>query len=732
MKKYLALLFTAVLTSNIVFSQSLSQYVPKTTIYVIGVDWERISSKIAVGSTTEFEQDEDQDPFAQFFINILKNPKEFGLDLKEKSFVYSDLEKRGQNVTMVVGLDDSKQFQKRCTEWLKQWDNSAVFVREGNSFVYGYQNIGVSHTSDMAILHVGRKNYYYSSPYKYNQQKRVIERAIDSMAYEDNDQYLNEDKTPDVHNYISDLPEVQAMSAESRIAQMEVLLKEAEERRKEMEKAAQEAAEEAEEMDAMESVIIDREVDVAIEEAAEAVEDAAIESSSNKPRYYPRTYNYRDHPLMIAFEEIWKDELNTYQSKFKVEDGVKNIEQCKTYLTLDASETQNEYAKFKEIVQKDHDMLFWVNPNSFNMTFAQMFRDFNRYGRYTKEKTAGENNEVTKLLDDNYSYAFGDFNQGSLEITTYQDRNEQLSEYEFIRTNPVNSKMLNYIKDETFGVFALNIDPESYFESYRTIMNATMDAYNVRPQYRAQFEMMDIFINKDIFYNTFKGDGVFALTGVKSKIETRFTYEYNEETFEREQVEKSDTMLVPEVLVMLSVEKMENAERLMKAMKNMKFLKPQNSVMFSIHELETRSYYRDQEELAPEFGEFTGFYIGIKDGIVFITNDESILESIQNGTGIAKSDRIAGKGLELLKEYGNTQFWNSEKSFEAVLSLGGDLRPKEKSNIQVFQKYLEDSYTISAKEGNSIVTTTTLNFSETSMNSLNTLLDMMLGLGMLD
>jgi hypothetical protein len=730
MKKCIVLLFLAAFSFSNSFSQSLTQYVPKTALYVIGVDWGRISEKIAVGSTTEFNQDDNQDPFAQFFINILKNPKEFGLDLTEKSFVYSDLEKGGQNVTLVVGLEDSKQFQSRCTEWLKQWDKSAVFIREGNSFVYGYQNIGVSHTSDMAILHIGRKQYYYSSPYKYNTQKRVIERAIDSMAYEDNDQYLNEDKTPDVHHYISDLPEVRAMSAESRKAQMGALLKEAEDRRREMEEAAKAADEEMEEVEEAEEAVAIVE-DVAVEEAVD-YEDEPIEIANNKPKYYPRTYNYQYHPLMVSFEEIWKDELEAFRAKDKIKDGVANIDQCKTYLTLEPSETQNEYPKFTEIVQKGHDMLFWVNPNSYNMTFAQMFRDFNRFGRYTKEKTAGENNEVTKLLDDNYSYAFGDFNQGSLEITTYQDRNEQLAEYEFIKTTPVNSKMLNYIKDETFGVFALNIDPESYFESYRTIMNATMDAYNVRPQYRAQFEMMDIFINKDIFYNTFKGDGVFALTGVKSKIETRFTYEYNEETFEREEVEKSDTMLVPEVLVMMSVEKMENAERLMKAMKNMKFLKPHNSVMYSIHELETRGYYRDEEESAPEFGEFTGFYIGIKDGIVFITNDETILESIQNGTGIAKSDRIAGKGLELLKEYGNTQFWNSEKSFEAVLSLGGDLRPKEKSNIQVFQKYLEDSYTTSAKEGNSIVTTTTLNFSETSMNSLNTLLDMMLELGMLD
>ncbi|MCB0733007.1 MAG: hypothetical protein KDC76_00405 [Bacteroidetes bacterium] len=664
------------LTFSISSAQSLKQYIPATSNVVIGINWKSLESKISFAQFNGEQVETEDNPFMSLFIRVLENPTAFGIDMDEPSYYFNELGDTVNNRVMLIGLSNRKTFMEKSLEMLKMNDPEASYQRVGNTDQYAYDNLLLSCTNDVAIMMLGKKKSVYNTiPYSsdpefnYYQERRTISNQIDSMRYSGNDPYLTGEIELDIE---SDDDEAVVEEAEAE--------------------EAEEVA--AEEMEIEEEAYYDSD-EVMVEEAIEYEEDVEYDGDY---------YDEDEHPLMQALDAK-RDKLREEGARNfarQHNEAIKN--QLKRYTTLKPKDTYANHVRFNAVMNNEHDLSLWVNPEAVNFMFSKgLYRELVSYRNRDSIGNLGDDTKLRQLMENNFTYAYGDFNQGKLDLKLVQDRNEILQGFDYIHTEKVNQNMIKYLPQETFGYIAMNLSVEDYFESYRTFMMAVIETLPVKEQVTAGFEMMDIFLNKDIFYNTLKGDGVFAFTGLTTNISERYKYVYDEETFEREYKMVKDTSLMPEILFMATIQKEENVDRLLLAFEHMKLFTPLGNNIYQVMEDPGKKP--------------TPFFIAKHNGMLFVSNNADLLQN-KLTTGLAKADQISGNARTMIETYGNCQYWDSEKSFDAVLEVGKNQRPKEKGKIRVLQKRLASGTVYTKENGSKLETDFTLNFSDSSINSL--------------
>jgi len=667
-------------------AQSLKQFVPSTSTVVLGVNWANLEQKLSFSEINESKLGlSDDDPFMTLFIKILDNPKQYGLDLKEQSFYFNDNGDTFNNQVLALALDDRNTFISKVEEWLQANDEDAKFKKSGSKHTYGKGSLGITCTSEMAIVLFGKKEFYYSSDYSdhgdfnYWSERRKVIREIDSFRYSDNDIYA------EIMDAEEDEAEMYEMSDEEYDEDM-------------VETMDDEEAYEVVDDDYEDDEIYYEEDEIEIEEAVDYDED------------YDE-YDYDRHPLMKALEEKKAAFEKKEREKFDKNQAVKAINQIKKYMNLNSKETYIQNVRFNKVMDNTHDLSLWVNPEIFHQMYSgSLYRELlDRKSRRDTSLVLDESS-FDRLMRGNFTYAHGDFNQGKFDMVIVQERNKELMEFDYIKQEKVNPTMLKYLNDGTFGYMAANLNVTDFFESYRKVMHSMIESIPVKKEMTAMFELTDIFINKDIFYNTFSGDGVFALTGLKSQIGTSMKYVYDEETFEREYKEVTDTTLMPKVLCMAGINKQENVDRLILAFDHLGIFKKVKTNVYEIYE-------------NPE-GPSTQFYVAYQNGILFVTNDETIVFKYLEG-GLPRADQLSGTGFDLLNKYGNCHYWDSQKSFEAILALEERHRPRKEGKIKVLQNHLSSGSIYSVRNGDLWETHAALNFSDASINSLTELMNLL-------
>jgi hypothetical protein len=680
-KSTLSLLFLLSVAS--VQGQSLKQYVPSNSSVVLGVNWLKLEQKLSFSEINELDLGlNEDDPFMSLFIQILDNPQQYGLDLNERTFYFHDKGDTFQNQVLLLALDNRGVFISKVEEWLKLQDEDAKFKRKGAIHSYALGKVAISCTNEMAIVLFGQQDRYhrYSSveeaaeeDFNYWDERRLVISQIDSIRNSDSDPYA------------------EMMEAHTEETDVETV----------------------EEMEDSTEVVEEYETEIDEDEYYDEVEDydyAEIEVVDDS--YYDEDeYDYDYHPLMKALEERKEKVEALARKKQKQQQAVASLNEVSRYMNLEMDETNAQDTRFNKVMDNTHDLSLWVNPHLINLLYSRtMYRELLDRRSFRDTSLVRTESSFDRLMKDNFTYAFGDFNQGSFELTFIQERNKELQEFDYVKTEKVNSDMLNYLNEETFGYVAANLSVTDFFESYRKIMYSMIESSPVKTEVSASFEFMDIFINKDIFYNTFKGDGVFALTGVTTQIHTRNRYVYDEETFESEYKEVSDTSLFPKILCMAGIEKQENIDRLILAFDHLgifKMVKP------NVYEI-----------LEEPNGQSTLFYVAHQNGILFVTNDKTlVLNNLENG--IPKENQLRGTGKDLLSQYGNCQYWDSQKSFDAILSMGVYPRAKMKGKIKVLQNRLSNGAMYSTRNGDILETRCSINFTDASINSLTELINLL-------
>ncbi len=686
-------------------AQSLKQFVPSTSTVVLGVNWANLEQKLSFSQISESKLGlSNDDPFMSLFIKILDNPKQYGLDLKEQSFYFHETGDTFNNQVLAVALNDRNAFISKVEEWLQTNEVGAKFKKSGSRHTYGMGNLGISCTNDMAIVLLGKKEHYYSSnhsdhdDFNYWSERRKVIREIDSFRYSDNDIYAEIMEAEEVEEEVDEMFEIEMETDhgdydEEMVEAIELEATDA------VEAYEVEDDYESDEIYYEDDEIEYEEDDIDIEYAVEDYDEDYDE------------YDYDRHPLMKALDKKKEAIEKKEREEFEKNQAVKAVNQIKRYMNLNAQETYIQNVRFNKVMDNTHDLSLWVNPEIFHQMYSgPLYHEL--LDRKSRRDTSLVLNESSfdRLMRGNFTYAHGDFNQGKFDMILVQERNKELAEFDYIVQEKVNPTMLKYINDETFGYMAANLNVTDFFESYRKVMHSMIESIPVKKEMTAMFELTDIFINKDIFYNTFSGDAVFALTGLKSQVQTKMKYVYDEETFDREYKEVTDTTLMPKVLCMAGIKKQENVDRLLLAFEHLGIFKKVKSNVYEIFE-------------NPE-GPSTQFFVAYHNGILFVTNDETIVYKNLEG-GLPKAEQLTGTGFDLLNKYGNCQYWDSQKSFEAILALEERHRPRKEGKIKVLQNHLSSGSMYSVRNGDMWETHAALNFTDSSINSLTELMNLL-------
>lgn len=698
------------------YAQSLKQYIPAESSMVLGVNWANLESKLSFSQINKSESFlGDEDPFMALFVKILDNPNSFGLDLKEQTYFFHEMGDTFNNRVVVLALSNRTIFTEKVEDWLKTNDNKARFRKSGAMMEYANGTLAISCTGDMAILLLGKDRYisegeYSNSDFNYWHERRKVVRQIDSIRYSNNDPYAEEMSREAVEEEEPQMEE--GNYEEGDAGDYDVLAPPLSTEAEMLEESV---------VDSTTAVVIeeyyqeegagDDEIVEVAEPAWEEVEIEEVYVEEATSYDGGDSYPYDKHPLM--------KKLNAKRDAIEKEEEIarkKLIAQytsheLKRYWTIKPEATNARNTQFNGVMNHVHDITLWINPALLHTAFSRdMYRNMLERGVYQDTAHLYKETAFDRLMKNNVTYAFGDFDKGSFHMTFIQEKNKELQEFEYVKTTKVNAAMLSYLNTETFGYYAANLSIPDFFESYRKIMMALIESSPIRAQYTAQFELMDIFINKDIFYNTLAGDGVFAFTGLTTQIKNTHKYLSDPETFEQQYKEVSDTTLFPEVLFMGSISKQENIDRLILAFEHMgMFIKVKNNVY---------------EILKEPHGASTYFYVAHHGGILYVTNDQDlVLKYIE--TGLPKSEQLSGEAKELLNKYGNCQYWNSSKSFDAILALGTNFKPREKGKIRVLQNHLAVSTMYTTRLEGRLETHAHLNFSDASINSLTELINLL-------
>jgi hypothetical protein len=704
------LISALLLISNLLQAQSLKQYVPLESTFVLGINWGTLTPKISFDEFNELNENIGSDLLFELMANITKNPAEYGLDLKEQTFLFHHLADTIDNRVLVLGIADKAKFQANIEEWLTMKFGKPNFVKNGAFLSYGNGSFTIHFNKETAVFIKGKEEYFRSQLYgQKRKERRELERKIDQErqgitieptegeaiieVFEDIEE--EEEEMPMLEwnddDEIADVPEVEEITEDEIFEVIEM----------------------DEDVDYDSPIMVEETEDdydyeeYAVEEAVEAVSDYDY-------------YDYDNHPLIIAFEKKWDSKMEKERADWDKNSGKRNLAMLNRYLKLNGDQLASSNSKFQKVMNNEHDLSFWLNPGVFNLFANQSMKNMYRYRMDDMEtpKLGEGPTRFEKLMDGNYSYAHGDFNQGSFVLTTYQENNDVVKQFQMVNTGKGNTDFLKYIKSSTFGLYSMDFNIPNIFEFYREFMFAALESFPMERNVSGYFEMMDLLINKDLFYNSFAGDAVIALTGITTNIGSNYRYVYDEETFDGEYKMVTDTTLVPELLIAATIKKKENIDAVVHAFERMGLL---NSVKENVYQV-----------LEEPRSKSTGFFIAMYDNKFFVTNDSALVyHNLENGW--AKADQLVGTARDMMSKHANLQFWNSEKSFDAVLAIAKDFRPKEKSKIQVLQRHLSDSYSYVDEMENGVIRTNTyLNFSDGSTNSLSELMQLITELGLLE
>lgn len=173
----------------------------------------------------------------------------------------------------------------------------------------------------------------------------------------------------------------------------------------------------------------------------------------------------------------------------------------------------------------------------------------------------------------------------------------------------INKKFRKYIQgNNLLGLYSFAIDPEAYGEGMKEMI---FQLYDQMPELmgmgRELGGLLGMFIDEQALYNFFKGDIVFACTGIQQYEKIVTSYQYDDDFNELETID-TITSQVPQVTAMISYGDELNLNRLLSIGEKLGGLIPV-----------TNNYY----ELP--ISEFGTFYLAKHDGIIFLSNDKTLV-----------------------------------------------------------------------------------------------------------
>lgn len=257
----------------------------------------------------------------------------------------------------------------------------------------------------------------------------------------------------------------------------------------------------------------------------------------------------------------------------------------------------------------------WVT--SLQDVYNAMAPELGTYGKAGIMKGYGSLNAKLFMDDKSFRISTG------LELAK-----EQADAYKKIMNRKMNKKFLKYVNSENaIGFMGYSIDTKAYLEEFPKLMKQTYSSFlgrNMEAEIELGTDLFSLLLDEEAVSKVVKGDALFVMNGLKTKDVTYTTYDYDDD-YKRKEVTKTKKETLPDFLFMFSSEDNRLMNKVIKYGMNKNYVTVNNNI------------YKFEEKKSP-----VDIYFMIKDGIVFLGNSLTEMESINNNSfksAISKTDK---------------------------------------------------------------------------------------------
>ncbi|NUM31029.1 MAG: DUF4836 family protein [Bacteroidetes bacterium] len=598
-----SILFISILLAQHVFAQSPEKSIPAKADFVISVNLASLSQKINftdLGNFSFMQNNMKGIPVSssKFIKEFFRFPEKGAVNTKGKILMFSENHDSVLCFTYLIAITNNKAFKNRVLEILQEKNKSLKFEKNGKCEVLSYNNcINISVSKNLAAVSMWNRPYYYVYDEElYSQEKTKVIAKIDSIRNAKNiiEEPVKEENKPDTITVFND------------------------------------------------NEYID----------SSATEIVVTENINSNDYYYT---DYENDSLMKQFERNWTKLKLEKEQKFWQTHDKKMLKHQTELFKLKNNETMASDSKFNNIYKLSNDFIIWIPISNYSekIISAMEKKRYYNYNDTIKKTKESKPNKLAELFENNMFYGVGDFEKGKVDMKFNFQFNDKFKPFMIkMSAGKINPDFFKYIKsDNLIGFAGMSVNTEAWADFYVEVFRRAIESNsNPNKRFAIGLELTDLLINRDVFFHTFRGDGILAFTGMKSYLHTYNSWEYDSITFESRTIEKTKTKYIPEYLCILSIENQVNIDKILSLLVRLdavKQIKPQ------VWTLKTGKNEID-----------TNFYIAKKDDLFFITNDSKLATEQIHGN--LSSSRTVGNKYDTLLPNQSFGFWDATSMFKLM------------------------------------------------------------------
>jgi len=280
------------------------------------------------------------------------------------------------------------------------------------------------------------------------------------------------------------------------------------------------------------------------------------------------------------------------------------------------------------------------------------------------------------LYDGVKMFAKIELNKDDIQLKFDMKYGQKIAEiFKEVKKKKISTNFMKYLDKDLMGYYAAGIDIEGYSKGIGKMLR---DVLPTIPEYGniavSAMDVLDIAIDEQALYKILTGDMVLAVNGVKPVEVIHKTYDYDADYNRTEKIDTT-TQMQPEILFMLGVGNVNDVNKILKLLTDMKSLKKDGD------------FYQAQTNGTP-----LPVYLTIQDGILFIGNNKNNLAKPVNTQA-----RLDEEHTQLFSKNTFVAFANMDNIAKYFITEGSD---KNKRIFSDVTRLLSNIKICSSRKGN--------------------------------
>ncbi|PWH85726.1 hypothetical protein [Brumimicrobium oceani] len=385
------------------------------------------------------------------------------------------------------------------------------------------------------------------------------------------------------------------------------------------------------------------------------------------------TESFREKTRLIFEDKGWElpENYYFYNEYDYIEDDFYNIEETEEIIEYEAEETISEYevqqmeleSKFQHILDSittiEKTKIVKQHQNFINSPKNNLYSNDELY-RKISQQTSDAKIYMNPLMNINLmsefmyypirgymedelkemrQFAYLNFTPEGIELDWKIQVSEDLAEVmKAGSSKKIDKNLLKYIPDYAQGIALYNINGFGAYEKFKEIYMPKLDESENAEMLLASaiWSTLDEFIDVEAVSSVYPPKILVSYAGFKEVELSRVTYAYDEETFEYSEVDTTYMEKIPMMTFALANEHAFLIEKYLKALQKLE----------SDKVIKNGTYYTIIDG-PMQLG--ISYYIAIKDNIIIVTNDESVVTEHLNGYSKKAFDRKTQKKIKNAK-----------------------------------------------------------------------------------